>query len=396
MGTVVVMTRSAAAGHPRALRRWTVDAIVAAVVAAAQAGSADTSGWHHGTHATPGAVALLAVGGAVLVGRRRFPVAVLAVTYVTIFAFIATGQPGSAGWLGSTVAFCTAIYLGKRVPAVVFLAACYVTALWGPMLAGQPGPTVIFAESLGVGLAFLLAVAELIRLWRQRAAAIEQRRVEEVLRRASEERLRIARELHDVVAHNISVINVQASTALHLMDRQPERTRSALVTINEVSKQALVEVRSVLGVLRAVDERAPREPSATLARLGDLVRNAAAAGLVVHVEQEGEGPPLPTGVGLAAYRIVQEALTNSARHSGGTRAVVRISRGERELVIEVDDDGPGGSGVRVNGEGIAEPGNGIIGMTERAHALGGTLHAGPRPGGGFRVRAYLPLAEEAT
>jgi signal transduction histidine kinase len=395
MRTVVVMTRSAG-GRPRVFRRWAVDAVVAAGVAVLQAGSACLFGAHHGTQATPGAVALLAAGGAVLAGRRRFPVAVLAITYVIIFAFIATGQRGSAGWLGATVAFCTAIYLGRRAAAVVFLVACYVTALWVPMLAAKPGPTAIFAESLGAGLAFLLATAELIRLWRQRTAAIEQRREEEMLRRASEERLRIARELHDVVAHNISVINVQASTALHLMDRQPERTRSALVTINQVSKQALVEVRSVLGVLRAVDERAPREPSATLARLDDLVQNATAAGLAVDVEQEGEGLPLPTGVSLAAYRIVQEALTNCARHSGGRRAVVRVFRSERELVIEVDDDGPRGSGARVSGEGVAGPGNGIIGMIERAHALGGTLHAGPRPEGGFRVRAWLPLAEEAT
>ena len=382
------MTRSAAEGRPRPVRRWTVDAIVAAVVAAVQAGSAYAGAAHHGYQAGPGAIALLAAGGAVLAGRRRFPVTVLVATYVMIFAFIATGQRGFP-WLGTTVAFCTAIALGRRAAAVAFLVACYVTALWGQMLAGQPGPKAIFAESLGVGLAFLLAAAELIRLWRQRAAAIEQRREEERLRRASEERLRIARDLHDVVAHSISVINVQASTALHLMDRQPERTRSALETINEVSKQALVEVRSVLGVLRSVDdERAPREPSATLARLGGLVQNAAAAGLTVDVKLEGEGRPMPAGVSLAAYRIVQEALTNSARHSGSAHAGVRISRGERELVVEVDDDGPGGSVSHANG------GNGIVGMTERAHALGGTLEAGPRPGGGFRVRACLPLTEE--
>jgi signal transduction histidine kinase len=393
----VVTTRSAAAGGSRAVRRWTLDAIVAALVAAIQAGSAHLGAWHHGTPAAPAAVALLAAGGVVLAGRRRFPVTVLAATYVTIFVFTATGQPGQAGWLGSTIAFCTAIFLGKRVAAVTFLAACYATALWGPMLAGRPGPSVIFAESLGAGLASLLAIAELIRLWRQRTAAIEQRREEETLRRASEERLRIARDLHDVVAHNISVINVQASTALHLMDRQPERARSALETINLVSKQALAEVRSTLGVLRAVDERAPREPSATLASLGHLTRNAAAAGLAVDVEQEGEDLPLPATVSLAAYRIIQEALTNSARHSGGTRAVVRISRGERELTIEVDDDGPGGSAPRggSGGSGGTGPGNGIIGMAERAHALGGTLTAGPRAGGGFRVDARLPLAEEA-
>jgi hypothetical protein len=128
----------------------------------------------------------------VLAVRRRFPVTVLAATYVMIFVFTVTGQQGSP-WLGSTVAFCTAIFLGKRVAAVAFLAACYATALWGPLLAGQPGPSVLFAESLGAGLVFLLGAAELIRLWRQRAAAVEQRREEELLRRASEDRLRVAR-----------------------------------------------------------------------------------------------------------------------------------------------------------------------------------------------------------
>jgi signal transduction histidine kinase len=200
----------------------------------------------------------------------------------------------------------------------------------------------------------------------------------------------MARDLHDVVAHNISVINVQANTALHLMDRQPERARTALVTINDVSKQALVEIRSVLGVLRGVDESAPRAPSPGLARLGDLVDNAAAAGLAVHIEEEGQRAPLPTDVDLAAYRIVQEALTNSARHSGGANTTVRVVYGDSALVVEVDDDGaprpPGRPPVQANGSG-----HGIAGMTERASALGGTLQAGGKPGGGFAVRAWLPM-----
>ena len=150
----------------------------------------------------------------------------------------------------------------------------------------------------------------------------------------------MARDLHDVVAHNISVINVQANTALHLMDRQPERARSALTTINEVSKQALVELRSVLGVLRDIEENAPRAPSPGLARLGDLVDSAAAAGLTVHIEQAELPVPLPSEVDLAAYRIVQEALTNSVRHSVGTKATVRVSYADGGLMIEVDDDGP--------------------------------------------------------
>jgi signal transduction histidine kinase len=195
----------------------------------------------------------------------------------------------------------------------------------------------------------------------------------------------MARDLHDVVAHNISVINVQANTALHLMDRQPERARSALTTINDVSKQALVELRSVLGVLRDVDEGAPRTPSPGLARLGDLVDSAAAAGLTVHVKAEhvdqGQArTPLPADADLAAYRIIQEALTNSARHSGGGAATVRLRYGDGGLIVEVDDDGiprspgrpPGRAAARASG-----PGNGIAGMTERARVLGGMLRAGP-------------------
>jgi signal transduction histidine kinase/nucleoside-diphosphate-sugar epimerase len=215
-------------------------------------------------------------------------------------------------------------------------------------------------------------------------------RQEELRRRAGEERMRIARDLHDVVAHNISVINVQANTALHLMDRQPDRARTALTTINEVSRQALAELRSVLGVLRDVDESEPRAPAPGLARLDDLADTAAAAGLAVRIEERGQRAPLPADVDLAAYRIVQEALTNSVRHSGGTNATIRIAYRKDALGIEVDDDGarrpPGRPAGQAQGTG-----SGIAGMTERAAALGGTLQAGPWPGGGFAVRAWLPL-----
>jgi len=389
---------------PLTRRQWAVDAAVAVVVAAIQvvAGGFAVEAHAHGRPLSDVGLALLAASGAVLVARRRNPVAVLAVTYVLVFAYLATQQQGAAPWLASTIAFCTAIYLRRRVAAIGFLVACYVASQWGPMLAGDPPPKTSATLSVGFGLLFLLGVAELIRLRGQRSLALRQRSEEEARRRASEERLRIARDLHDVVAHNISVINVQASTALHLMDRQPERARSALTTISEVSKQALVEVRSVLGVLRDVDEQAPRAPSVSLAAVGDLIQNARAAGVSVRVAETGERGALPAAVDMAAYRIVQEALTNCARHSPGTNVGVRIGYGERELVIEVDDDGPAGPG----GHGRPGPavggatagmgsGNGIAGMTERAHALGGALAAGPRPGGGFRVRARLPLGGPA-
>jgi signal transduction histidine kinase len=377
---------------PLTARQWAADAVLALAVAVVQTGGGLAGAWH-GRPVAPGDVALLAAGGAVLAARRRYPVAVLAATYVTVFAYLATQPQGQAGWLASIIAFCTAVYLGKRAAAVGFLAACYAASLWGPMLAGGRGPSPMFALGLGAGLALLVVVAELIRLRGQRALAQRQRREEEARRRASEERLRVARDLHDVVAHNISVINVQANTALHLMDRQPERARSALTTISEVSKQALVEVRTVLGVLRDVDARAPRAPIATLARLPELAENARAAGVNVWVAEMG-GDPLPAAVDLAAYRIVQEALTNCVRHAPGTSAVVVVRHDGRDLVVEVTDDGPAPHGPAPAGRpgtGGDGSGNGIVGMTERANALGGALEAGPRPDGGFRVRARLPL-----
>jgi signal transduction histidine kinase len=386
----------AAAGRPQSLRRWAIDAVVALAVATLQVGAAYSWQHRHGPVSTAGLV-LLAASGLALVGRHRFPVTTLAITFGTTFAYEAVQGQGGPIWLASIVGFCTAIYLGRRLAALGFLIACYVGTLCVPPLTGRPALPAVFALGVGAGLAVMVAVAELLRLRGQRATALAQRREEEVLRRASEERLRMARDLHDVVAHNISFINVQSSTALHLMDRQPERAMAALTVIHDVSKQALVELRSVLGILRDVDAGAPRTPSSSLARLDDLLAGAQASGLSVRLEGSPQPPAagtLPASVDLAAYRILQEALTNAARHGarGGAdaHAVVRISHTPDSLVLEVDDDGRAQPGAKVKGSG-----NGIIGMTERAHALGGTLEAGPRPEGGFRVRACLPVGADA-
>jgi signal transduction histidine kinase len=383
-----LLPRSAAA------RRWAADVAIAVAVIAIEVGATFASaGWHHGHGASPAGVTtylLLVVGGASLIARRRYPVGVLAVT-LAVAIWPGVANQARLIWIALIVAFFTAVQARQRAAAVASLVIGYAASIWPPWLIGSPGhASAGFAVGLAILLLFLLAVAEVIRARGQRAAALERSRQEELRRRAGEERMRIARDLHDVVAHNISVINVQANTALHLMDRQPDRARSALTTINEVSGQALVELRSVLGVLRAVDESAPRAPTPGLARLGDLSDTAAAAGLAVQVEESGQRAPLPADVDLAAYRIIQEALTNSARHSGGTNAIIRIVYEEDALVVEVDDDGaprpadlsPG----RAHGTG-----SGIAGMTERAAALGGTLQAGPRRGGGFAVQARLPL-----
>ena len=367
---------------------WAVDAAVAVVVAAVQVGGGYGAASARGSSPVSGWDLLLLLAGPLsLVARRRWPIASLAVTNTAAIVYVSAQRQGGAIWLSVVVAFATAIYLRQRVAAIAFLGACYVGDMWGPEIAGRShGPSAVYSIGLGTGLAFMVGLSEWLRLAGERTRAEARSQQEEARRRASEERVRIARELHDVLAHNISVINVQANTALHLIDRQPERARTALSTINDVSKHALVELRSVLGVLRGDGTGAPLTPVATLAELHRLVENTRAAGLDVRLEQVGSCRPLPVEVDLAAYRVVQEALTNSARHSGGRQAVVRICYGPGDLVVEVTDDGGAPSGASSRGG----PGNGIAGMTERVTALGGALEVGAMAGRGFRVRACIP------
>ena len=376
-------------------RRWAIDAGIAVGVTLLDlALSYSAQSWHGHRHSAPGwlGTLLIVAGGMSLLARRRYPVAVLAVTLAV--ALWAETQHWSA-WFALIAAFVTAVLARKRAAAVASLIIGYLVSVWPPWLIGSRGhATAAFALSLLAGLITLLSLAELNRAWNQRTAAVRRSREEEALRRASEERLAIARDLHDVVAHNISVINVQANTALHLMDRQPERAREALTAIHEVSKQALAEFRSVLGVLRTTGYPvAPLTPSPGIGGLGDLASRAGSAGIAVRLLEEGAPRPVPAGVDAAAYRIVQEALTNTVRHSGGTAATVRLSYDPDALRIEVDDDGMATGSA---GSAPTPGGNGLAGMTERARALGGTLKAGPRPGGGFRVLARLPLTGGAS
>ncbi|QFG19998.1 sensor histidine kinase [Actinomadura sp. WMMB 499] len=210
-------------------------------------------------------------------------------------------------------------------------------------------------------------------------------------RAAGDERLRIARELHDVTGHHISLINVQAGTALHRFHRDPAQAEAALAAIKETSREALRELRATLGVLRQADEDVPTSPVPGLDRIGELAGPARAAGLDVRTRidgADGTGAPVPTEVGLAAYRIVQESLTNVVRHAGAANVTVRVERGAREVLVEVADDGRGAAPGEDGAPAV--PGNGILGMRERARALGGDLTTGPGPDGGHLVRARLP------
>lgn len=335
------------------------------------------------------AYTLLVIGPAALFFRRRYPVAVLTVTLGATLVYWLLGYPEGPIFIALVIAFVTAVMKGHRAAAWATIPVGYVGFLWGPYLVGDRAPPGL-GESLGVA-AWLLVVAvgaDMARTRRQHALEERRHREEEERRRAADERLRIARELHDVLAHSISLINVQAGVALHLMDEKPEQARMALSAIKEASRSALQEVHSVLGVLRQEGEVLPRAPASSLARLDEVIASMAAAGIAVETDVDGSPVSLPTNIDLAAFRIIQEALTNVARHSGATTAKVRIGYADSAVTVEVLDEGHGSPARHTDGSG-----SGIAGMRERATALGGTFEAGPRPGRGFRVWARLPLGE---
>jgi signal transduction histidine kinase len=330
------------------------------------------------------ALALLAAGAAALVFRRRYPGWVLIFVQGITLLYVLLDYPKGPNFLPMTIAFFTAVMQGRRLIAWAVLAAEFVLFPWLPyMLGNEPAPTSTELFGLAGWLLVLAAVAEMAHIRQQR---IIRAREEEARRRAGEERLRIARDLHDVLGHNISLISVQAGVALHLMEQQPEQARVALSVIRDASKDALRELRSVLDVLRQVNEEPPRSPSLGLASLGDLVARASEAGLRVHTEVSGDLGGLPASVDSTAFRIVQEALTNVMRHSGQASASVRVIRDGQELTLRIDNE----VGSEASRDGIGR-GQGILGMQERATALGGVVEAGPRPDGGFRVCARLPL-----
>jgi signal transduction histidine kinase len=220
----------------------------------------------------------------------------------------------------------------------------------------------------------------------QRAAAAEQDKVEEANRAVADERLRIAQDLHDVVAHSMGVIAVQAGVGAHVIDSNPAEAKKSLEAISMTSRSTLTELRRMLGVLRE-DENAQYAPAPGLADLDRLVHDVGAAGLDVSVDRVGDASGLPPGVDFTAYRIVQESLTNVLKHAGPARANVRLQFEPMLLRIEVSDDGRG-----VNGRAVAG-GHGLIGMRERVGVYGGAFDAGPQTGGGFRVAVTLPYGE---
>ena len=357
---------------------------------------------------------LLVVGPMALLVRRRWPLGVLAVTVAAGMAYAARTYPEGPSQLAVFPALFTVALTVPRRQAWLAAAVTAVEAagvelfLYGDtMFEGEPlyaAITVLAAMWWGESVRARRAyVAEL----RDRAERAERTREEEARRRVDEERLRIARELHDVVSHTIGVISVQAGVAAHLLQRRPDKAAESLAAIRQASDEALGELHAMLGVLRERDGDAggaPLAPAPGLAELDTLVAQAAGAGLEVRVSRQGEPRRLPAAVDLAAYRVVQESLTNVVRHAGASRADITVTHHDGRVEVEVVDNGNGSESPSatsgpfrpadspVGDRQVRRSGQGIAGMRERARALGGTLEAGPRPGGGFRVQASLPVS----
>jgi signal transduction histidine kinase len=341
--------------------------------------------------------ALLLLGPAALLLRNRLPVVACAGTAAIAVVYLLIGYPYGPVFLSVVVGFVNAILAGHRRAAwssigAIYLAHLLLTVVTGKLHWDDAGQ---WARELGT-LAWLLLVVLAAEVVRSRIEQREQRRqvrAEREQRVADEQRLAIARELHDVLAHSISLINIQAGVALELLDGDPEQARTALTTIKQTSKEALGEVRQVLGTLRTPgrSDAAPRTPAPGLARLGELVDQARTAGLEVALRTTGTPRALPQGVELAAFRIVQEALTNVIRHSSARTAEVGLAYTDEALVLDIEDPGPlsATGGPRAGGSG-----SGLTGMRERVAALGGSVSAAAS-GAGFRVHAELPLHRSA-
>ncbi len=336
---------------------------------------------------TPNAAYLLVAAAClVLALRRRYPVTVLGVSSAAVIAYSLLGYVNGAVLLAPAIALFS---VAKTVPVrrALVLAALTLLALLGATMAGNPfGPTgggtflipALIAAPVFGGIAVSNRRAYIASITEQAAANTE--------RRVDEERLRIARELHDIVAHTMATINVQAGVAEHVLAENPGAAGDALRVIKMASKDGLRELRAILNVLRQADEGDPAQPAPGLGQLDALIAGACQAGLPTTLTRTGEPWALPAAVDLAAYRIVQESLTNVIKHAGPASATVSLSYDHAAVRIEIADTGRG-MPPGLNGAGT---GHGLIGMRERAASVGGTLEAGPGRPGGFLVAAQLP------
>jgi signal transduction histidine kinase len=336
------------------------------------------------------------VAAAALIARRSQPLLVLGVVVAAHIVFHGLGYAGPGPFSATLVALYTLAGAGLRTIAFVAAAGLSVAATLFQIVSGDGTalePSVIMPLLLSFGVVLLGDAVHSRRAYfsevQERLKRAESERELEAERRVTHERLRIARELHDVIAHTLAVVTVQANVANDLFDEKPEEAKAALQAIRRASREALSELKTTIGVLRdptsshPESPSVPRAPAPGLGQVDDLVDLATGSGIEVRLETEGEVRRLPAAVDLTAYRIIQESLTNVLRHAHAARAQVRVCYRPDGVEIEVRDDGrgPGGSAAR---------GHGIVGMKERASILGGRLETGPSPDGGFSVFAHLP------
>lgn len=337
--------------------------------------------------------------------RRRWPERMLVLAMVTGLAQIAVDVPTMLSDFALLVIVYTVAADGvawaSRLALIGAFAAAPLSMLRWPDPSTGVLRSVFFTIFMMVPFALAWVLGDSIRTRRaylaqleERAARLEREREAQSKVAVAAERARIARELHDVVAHNVSVMVVQADGAAYVLDAAPDQARKALETISGTGRQALAEMRRLLGVLRTGEPEESGEyvPQPDVEQLDDLIEQVRTSGLPVDFKVEGTPRPLPSGVELTAYRIVQEALTNTRKHGGpNTGASVRLVYFDDGLGLLVEDDGKGAPHELYEEGGADGQGHGLIGMRERVGMVGGTLDAGPRPGGGFRISVLLPL-----
>jgi signal transduction histidine kinase len=379
--------------RPRGRRSFAFDLGVAAIATAAEVAQVISA-----TGAPRAATLVLAVvAGGALVLRRRAPLAVLATTLVATVAIVALGGDPS-GVSGFIALYTTAAVCELRVSIAALALTAAVAAPLSAATADAPGRQTsasfgaIIAVGLAVGVWGLGAYTQSQRRYRrelqERAASAERERRQLARIAVHEERASIARELHDIVAHSVSVMLVGVRGARDVLRTSPDTADDTLARVERSGEQSLAELRRILVLLREPDHAAESRPQPSLAELNELVASYRAAGLPVRLVVVGEPLTLPSGVELSVYRIVQEALTNTLKHSNPTNVTVTLAFRDTRLELEVVDDGTPTFHAAATGQGI-------IGMRERAALLGGELETGQREGGGFRVAAQLPIGGDA-
>jgi signal transduction histidine kinase len=337
----------------------------------------DVSGW------VGWPILVFVVGLAV---RRVWPRAAFLAIVTGVGGYLAAGAVFGPVFLAPALgvyAMATSLPPRRWVPLIPLLVPMIMAGHWSEPYLGLLNPNLYAGLVMGVALAVVPAMVALLRRSRRESERVA--REQDRRRYAYEERLRIARDVHDVVGHSLSVITMQAGVALHVLDRRPDQVVESLEAIRTTSREALAELRMTLEVFRDPEADGPRAPVPGLARLDEMVGALRKAGRKVTVERvpPEDSPPLPAAVDQAAFRIIQEALTNVVRHAEHATASVRVVREPARLVVEVADDGP------ATAEPV--PGNGIRGMSERARGVGGGVQITVRPGGGLLVRGVLPV-----